>query len=193
MIGTHFKIVTMDNYKELLKEVCDGDPVVVRGVKYREIIPPVIVTPPKSIEFFEKFEKFDPYMAKARAEYILAHMNYEDVSVEFCEDRSTRRAVIYKPDWYWDKWPRHVNCVVAYQYIIRANIMRLHVFMRSSDFYNAFPYDWFAASEHLRIMAEEEEAAEGYIYWHISNLHVAADDLPRIEKFLRGDAANGSA
>jgi len=184
----YWEIKGMEEYKVILKYILLGREVKVRGKYYKEIIPALMAAKPQPPEFFEQFPSFSVYMAKARAEYIIAKIP-TSVLVEigdlFDYDPNTRQAVIYKPDWYWDEQPKHVNCILAYQFLKRDEIMDLHVFMRSSDFFNAFPYDWFAASEHLEGIVENEAEEAGNIYWHISNLHVRKKDIPKINAFLK--------
>lgn len=186
-----WEIESIEDYKELLKIILkEGQPIKVRSQLYTEEIAVILKTKWQPPEFFEEnFPNFSIYMAQARAEYIWAKIPMKtmlDLSILFQEDENTRRAIIYKPDWYWEEPPEHINCILAYQFMKRNDKMNLHIFMRSSDFFNGFPYDWYAASQHLKWFIENEKTEKGEIYWYISNLHIRNKDLTKITKWLEG-------
>ena len=157
----------------------------VRKEEYLEKLGVKIIAWPFGKLEAEDIPCFNEYLAKARAEYIEAKYirpNLEKITVKFCLDRDTRQAVIYTPDWWWEEEPTHLNCILAYQFLFRNSSLQLYVFMRSSDVFNAFPYDWYAATQHLKLLAEELAMPVGKITFLISSAHVRVADLPRINE-----------
>lgn len=204
-------ISTPQGYSRLLEEVMKAQPAKVRGSEYRAIVPDTFYAEHQQPGFFNKFNRFNEYLAKARVEYIVSKLDRDELVEAFtswCEDKFSRQCVFYKPDWWWDGIQGHVNCVIAYQPMVMKSKLDLHVFMRSSDLWNAFPFDWYAQNAHLELftgmhnlsgkvqkpmlcLPEIMEAVNnpdgvkpGRIYWHTSNLHVRQDDVLAIKEFL---------
>lgn len=199
-------------YRGLIEAVCASSEVqIVRGQKYLAVVPDLLYSDYKDPSFFRCFRQFNEYLGKARVDYIQSNFEKEALEHLCCawkKEPLSRQEVFYKPDWWWDGPSNHVNCVLAYQPMVHHGMMNLHVFMRSSDLWNAFPFDWYAQNEHLRlfqgmyntIAAREEFAtiedvykqahnprgiSAGKIYWHTSNLHVREADLEEITEFLK--------
>jgi hypothetical protein len=65
--------------------------------------------------------------------------------------------------------------------------------MRSSDVFNAFPYDWHAASAHLKFLLDLLREGESgldltsdmEVWFHTSNYHIRAQDKTAVEEFLK--------
>lgn len=184
-------ISSLTEYKHFLSQLLNNAQVMVFNKYYREGTPVPLTTPVKPPQFFEKFPNFNRYMAEARADYILAK-SFENelmrsIEYEFTVDENTRRAVIYKPDWSWEEVPSHANRILAYQFICRDGVLNLHVFVCAIDFFNEFPYDWFAACHHLKMFIELycRNWTPGQIHWHISNLYIWEEDVDKIKKWTK--------
>jgi hypothetical protein len=143
-------------YKVMLETILhSGIEEEVRGTLYKARKPYSAETPCKDAEFFETLPQFNRYLGDARIHYIVENSMEPELNnlvKMFAGDRNTRQAIVYKPDWFWPgKEFGHVNCILTYQFMMsNHNTLDLYVSMRSSDAYNAFPYDWYAASQHLK-------------------------------------------
>lgn len=181
-------IDTIDDYKSIFRDILhNGEVVKIRGENYKEISSVLLITTAREDNFFLGFPQFGMYLSEARLDYILSNIeeNLEWITELLQKDKNSRQAMIYKPDWYWERKPEHVNCIVAYQFTIRDDVLFCHVFMRSSDYYNAFPIDWFTTSRILQFLWDKFDNLEGSeIRWYISNLHIREQDIPIIERLL---------
>ncbi|MDD5510700.1 MAG: hypothetical protein PHI12_07820 [Dehalococcoidales bacterium] len=199
-------------YRTLLEYVsARGVLQTIRGQQYLAIVPDTFYSEYKDPAFFQCFRQFNEYLGKARVDYIQSNFKAKALRhfLRTMEDEPcSRQEIFYKPDWWWDGASGHVNCVLAYQPMIQDERMDLHVFMRSSDLWNAFPFDWYAQNEHLRFFqglynakikrgeistiqdvykaaTDPKGISAGRVYWHTSNLHVRQADLEAILDFMK--------
>ena len=185
----YWNVERVEDLKKILGTILrEGRQVKVRGLDYREILGAAIEVPgiPDLEELASEFPYFSPYLAAARTEYILATFDDEisDAVGELNRDKYSRRAYLITPDWFWEG---HDPCIMAMQVLIRDSTAYGFVFMRSSDFFNAFPYDWCACSQLLCEIAERSSLDDeniGTLTFLISSLHIREVDVEKICRFL---------
>ena len=176
-----------DKIADLEKEIeLEGKEIEIRGNIYREIFPI------KTIDFMmrgvdeevikEVWSNFDPWIAKARTEYIIEKNSekIEEVVSHLMADPNTRRAFIRSPDWFW---PGHPECVVAVQWIIRDRALHCFVFLRSSELRQALPYDIYTYVQMSKMILRKlwqkgfpQNLRLGFLRLFISNLHVLIEE-----------------
>ena len=123
------------------------------------------------------------YLTTARYDYLISRMEQDilDAARELERDPSSRRAIMYKPDWYWGGAKQHVNCILTYQFMATGHSVDLFVGMRSSDAFNAFPVDWSTSCMILKkVVAEMNGRAgqlePGRVVFMMANMHIKVDD-----------------
>lgn len=181
----YWAIEDMAGFFDVLQYIKDnGDKVVVRGEAYREIRGVAIIVPPfPDVDALEaEAPNFSLYLAMARAECVIATSDkaINNAIARIHHDKTTRQAYMIKPDWYWEG---HEPCVMAMQIMIRNTKPRGYVFMRSSDFYNAFLYDWITCGQILANVSKStvpDDTKLGPLTFMISNLHIREQDVGKI-------------
>ena len=188
--GVRWVLEQPKDLQQVLKYLLEnGKKIVVRNVQYREILGVIIKTPISfMVDELVAGSYFDPYIAIARARYIIEELADELAKMpsELQLDKNTRKAYAIKPDWYWSG---HDPCIMAMQAMVRDGKIDGYVFMRSSDCLNGFPYDWTASSGILVELAKrsnsgkyvDQDIPTGSLTFFISNLHVREEDVERIK------------
>lgn len=182
------------NWKRQLYKIGEhGQKVKIRDQDWIELLGEKLVFAPREgSEFEDYFENFSLYLAQGRVDYISSEIDWDRLVTLYEKDKHSRQLMVYRPDWFWtdynnEQWS-HLNCVVAYQFLVRPPQLRLYVFMRSSDWYNAFPYDWYAASKHLEIFAKKigEESMKRVLIFLPTNIHIRDQDRKKASKLVKG-------
>jgi len=168
----------MLTYDELTRKIGNGEIVEINGKKYREVRGVIFKDSViKSDEDFGKrFPQADPFIASRRSEYIL-HAQWESLcstAKELRGEESSRRAIMYCPDWYWEN---HPNCVVAIQFMIRNGKIETYVFMRSLEAKRGYPYDLYSVTDLLVTLNDllYRDLEFGEIVFLVSNFHVEVE------------------
>jgi thymidylate synthase len=93
------------------------------------------------------------------------------------DEPSTRRAVlqIFDPDRDWSG-ARDVPCTIGHRFLLRDGALQLHTTMRSQDVWLGLPYDLFANSVLLELMAGWAGVRPGLYVHTVDSLHLYDHD-----------------
>lgn len=146
----------------------------VRGKRWIETVGTDLKLPVvTSAEIKQLWPSFDLYIAEARSEYILSKVSQRlsQIAEIIKHDPGTRRAYVYKPDWYWEK---HPACILYVQFLLRRHKLLSLVCIRSSNLYNALPYDIHAVDFLASYIISKLDlfAEKGEQIYHFGSAHV---------------------
>jgi thymidylate synthase len=98
------------------------------------------------------------------------------------EDPKTRRAVMYYND--PNDTETSACCTSATLVLNDDGKLDYYVSYRSNDAYNAFANDvaWHNFVHNLAVSRFNRSVTKGKMYWHVTNLHVLKDDIPKVFK-----------
>jgi len=175
--------VNRDELLNLVRHLAEwGRTIEVRGKEYLEITGVMMDFPycTNLVKLAEIFPDFSRHLCGVRTDYVLKtffHHLKINVIDQLTNYPTSRRAVIYEPDWTWDGRPA---CIVACVFFIRDSFLQCHVYSRS-EYLLHLPYDIHCCSTMMDTVCKEISGLKpGSITFLISNLHIKKADLKRL-------------
>lgn len=124
----------------------------------------------------EKYSDDGVTLAGAYGPKIIYQIPY--VVDKLTKDRYTRQAVLT----IWEREPapsKDIPCTVSMQFMIRDDVLSMHVYMRSSDIWLGVPYDIFSFSMVGHVIAVLTNSTPGLLHITAGSRHMYISDTKK--------------